>query len=85
MDDAHIVVDSMTRISASDITYDLARESGFESVEDVLQIAGIGNNLMLPPPLWFWVASLAALIPASYVGARLVPERSSVTAASARI
>ena len=46
MDDGHIVVDSITPITVADITYDLARESGFESVEDLLQIAkhGRGDN-----------------------------------------
>ena len=33
MDDGHIVVDSIAPIDLEDITYDLARESGFESVE----------------------------------------------------
>lgn len=37
----------------------------------LLTLAGIANNLMLPPPLWFWFASLAVLLPAAYVGARL--------------
>lgn len=36
-------------------------------------LANIGNNLMLPPPPWFWVASLIVFIPAAYVGARLAP------------
>ena len=38
MEDGHIVVDSVARRSPSaDITYDLARESGFESLEDLLR------------------------------------------------
>ena len=41
MDDGHIVVDSIAEISLADITYDLARESGFGSV------AGFS-----PPPLF---------------------------------
>ena len=46
MDDGHIVVDSIDPISIADITYDLARESGFESVDDLLGIAthGRGDN-----------------------------------------
>jgi hypothetical protein len=60
MDDGHIVVDSITPIDVHDITYDLARESGFESVEDLLRIArhGAGNNAYLirfhylPPGGW---------------------------------
>ena len=41
----------------------------------LLTLAGIANNLMIPPPLWFWVASLAVMIPAAWVGARLAPAR----------
>ncbi len=49
MDDGSIVVDSIAPIAVSDITYDLARESGFESVEDLLRIArhGRGRNVYL--------------------------------------
>ena len=60
MDGGHIVVDSVTPIALSDVTYDLARESGFESVEDLLAIAkhGRGSNVYLirfhylPPGAW---------------------------------
>jgi hypothetical protein len=60
MDEGHIVVDSIEPISVSDITYDLARESGFESVDALLQIAkhGSGGNVYLirfhylPPGAW---------------------------------
>ena len=41
----------------------------------LLTLAGIANNLMIPPPLWFWIASLVVLMPAAYVGARLAPAR----------
>jgi hypothetical protein len=37
----------------------------------LLTLAGIANNLMVPPPLWFWIVSLVVLIPAAYIGARL--------------
>jgi hypothetical protein len=49
MDDGHIVVDSIAEITIADITYDLARESGFESVDDLLGIAkhGSGDNVYL--------------------------------------
>ena len=49
MDDGHVVVDSIETISLDDVTYDLARESGFQSVEDLLQIArhGKGENVYL--------------------------------------
>jgi len=44
MDDGHIVVDSIAPIEINDITYDLARESGFASVEDLLAIARHGRG-----------------------------------------
>lgn len=60
MDDGHVVVDSMTPIEETDITWDLARESGFATVEDLLRIArhGKGENIYLirfhylPPGGW---------------------------------
>jgi len=60
MEDGHIVVDSIVPIELGDITYDLARESGFDSVDDLLQIArhGQGDNVYLirfrylPPGAW---------------------------------
>src|ERR1700752_3277364 len=49
MDDGHIVVDSIEPMTKKDVTYDLARESGFESVEELMQIAkhGKGNKMYL--------------------------------------
>jgi len=44
MEDGHIVVDSIVPITVADISYDLARESGFESVEDLLRIAKHGKG-----------------------------------------
>jgi hypothetical protein len=60
MDEGHIVVDSIEDITEAEITYDLARESGFASVEDLLQTAkhGKGDNVYLvrfhylPPGGW---------------------------------
>jgi hypothetical protein len=60
MDEGHVVVDSIAPIELSDITYDLARESGFESVEALLAIAkhGSGDSVFLirfhylPPGGW---------------------------------
>jgi hypothetical protein len=60
MDDGHIVVDSIDEIDMSGITHDLARESGFAGVDDLLQIArhGKGENVYLirfhylPPGGW---------------------------------
>jgi hypothetical protein len=49
MEEGHVVVDSITPITTGDLTHDLARESGFESVEDLLQIArhGSGDKMYL--------------------------------------
>jgi len=60
MDDGHVVVDSITPIRMKEITQDLARESGFASVKDLLQVAkhGIGKKVFLirfhylPPGAW---------------------------------
>jgi len=60
MDDGSIVVDSIAEIALDDITHDLARESGFESVEALLAIArhGRGDTIYLirfhylPPGGW---------------------------------
>lgn len=49
MGDGYIVVDSIEPITIADITHDLARESGFESVDALLEIAqhGRGDNVYL--------------------------------------
>src|SRR5262245_17026681 len=60
MGDGHIVVDSIAPIAMSDITHDLARESGFATVDDLLKLAkhGRGENVYLirfhylPPGAW---------------------------------
>ena len=60
MDEGQIVVDSIVPIDLADITEDLARESGFSSVGDLLQIAkhGPGDHVYLirfhyiPPGGW---------------------------------
>ena len=60
MEDGHIVVESIVPIRLADITGDLARESGFDSVEDLLETArhGRGENVYLvrfhyePPGTW---------------------------------
>lgn len=68
MDEGHIIVESIEKIAVTDITDDLARESGFESVDDLLRIArhGSGHNVYLirfyymPPGAWDkprWVGS----------------------------
>jgi hypothetical protein len=60
MDEGHVVVDSIVPIELDDVTHDLARESGFASVSDLLQTArhGRGENVYLirfhylPPGGW---------------------------------
>jgi hypothetical protein len=49
MDDGHIVVDSVASIEMADITDDLARESGFDSADDLIDTAshGGGTNVYL--------------------------------------
>jgi hypothetical protein len=44
MDEGHIVVDSIAPIALTDVTDDLARESGFESVDDLLGTAKHGSG-----------------------------------------
>jgi hypothetical protein len=44
MDEGHIVVESIAPITVADVTYDLARESGFESVDDLLRTAKHGRG-----------------------------------------
>ncbi len=68
MDDGHIVVDSIAPIAVARITHDLARESGFESVDDLLSVArhGRGDKAFvirfhyLPPGAWDTPARRAA-------------------------
>jgi hypothetical protein len=60
MDEGQIVVESISPIRLADITHDLARESGFASVKDLLETArhGPGDNVYLirfhylPPGGW---------------------------------
>jgi hypothetical protein len=60
MDEGQIVVDSIRPIRLAEITHDLARESGFSSVKDLLQTAkhGRGDHVFLirfrylPPGAW---------------------------------
>ena len=49
MDDGSIIVDSIEPIRMKDITYDLARESGFPDVKSLLAVAkhGPGRNVYL--------------------------------------
>lgn len=60
MEDGHVVVDSIKEIKRGDITYDLARESGFPGVEELWSVAkhGRGDHIYLirfhylPPGSW---------------------------------
>ena len=60
MEGGHVVVDSVEEIAIDDITDDLAGESGFASVDDLMKIArhGRGENIYLirfhylPPGGW---------------------------------
>ena len=36
----------------------------------LLTCAGVMNNLMLPPPMWFWGASMVVFLPSTWLGAR---------------
>ena len=45
----------------------------------LVTLAGVANNLMLPPPAWFWIATLIVILPAAYAGARLAAMRSFAT------
>ena len=49
VDEGHIVVDSIAPMRMKELTDDLARESGLDSVEDLLAIArhGSGNKMYL--------------------------------------
>jgi hypothetical protein len=48
----------------------------------LLTLAGVANNLMLPPPIWFWIATFAVFLPATYLGARLVSRHAPADLAS---
>ena len=50
----------------------------------LLTLAGIANNLMLPPPLWFWVATFVVFFPAAYAGVRLAPKKTLATNSATR-
>lgn len=41
----------------------------------LLTLAGIANNLMLPPPGWFWIPTFLVFLPAAYAGSRLAPKK----------
>ena len=60
----------------------IARSAPFGSalvLGGLLTLAGIANNLMLPPPAWFWIPTLLVFLPAAYAGAKLAPKQSLAT------
>ena len=65
LDEGSIVVDSITPMKLREVTRDLAQESGFDSVKDLLGVAkhGQGRNVYLirfhylPPGAWDTVPS----------------------------
>ena len=73
MDDGSIVVDSIEAMRKRDLTRDLARESGFDSVEDLLSVArhGPGDKMFLvrfhylPPGGWDAPPERRPALPAS--------------------
>lgn len=78
MDDGHIVVDSIDTIRRKDITQKLARESGFDGIDHLLQFArhGQGGNIYLirfhylRPGQWDTPAGGGGLRPSGRVAAR---------------
>jgi hypothetical protein len=38
----------------------------------ILTLCGVANNLMLPPPMWFWAVSMVVFLPAAWLGGRMV-------------
>jgi hypothetical protein len=41
----------------------------------IIALAGVANNLMIPPPAWFWVSGLLAPLAAGALTARIVRAR----------
>jgi hypothetical protein len=46
----------------------------------IVALAGVANNLMIPPPAWFWAAGLAVPLATGWFAARLVRDRVPVGA-----
>lgn len=91
MDDGHIVVDSIEPIALTDVTYDLARESGFDSVDDLLHLAkhGRGDNVYmirfhyLPPGGWDtgrWITGGSELIRAWFTESNMASSKQRAAA-----
>jgi len=60
MEEGHVIVDSIEPITVADVSQELARESGFNTVDDLLKTAkhGSGDQIYLirfhylPPGAW---------------------------------
>jgi hypothetical protein len=84
MDDGHVVIDSIETITLRQVTSALARESGFDSRNDLLQVArhGKGGQVFLirfhylPPGAWDAPPRETAAITKA-AGARTRPSRTS--------
>jgi hypothetical protein len=72
MEDGYIVVESVERITRRAITQRLARESGFESVEDLLAVARHGTSDQ-PYLVRFRFTLVPELIPPPSAGERRRP------------
>jgi hypothetical protein len=40
----------------------------------LVSLGAVANNLMLPPPAWFWIVGLILPIPSACLGGRLAPK-----------
>lgn len=45
----------------------------------LIALAGIANNLMIPPPAWFWVAGVAVPVAAGFLVANLLENSGRTT------
>lgn len=52
-------------------------------VGGLFMLGGIANNLAFPPPVWFWMATVVAFLPAAYAGARLAEKMATQRAGAA--
>ncbi len=48
-----------------------ARAAHALAVGELIRLAGIANNLMIPPPPWFWAAGLVVPLAAAWAAACL--------------
>jgi hypothetical protein len=65
MGDGHVVVDRIDRIELADVSEQLARASGFDSVEDLLQVARHGKGQQVYAIRFHYEPGGAAEMPAA--------------------